>query len=59
MLHKSASTGGADKLGQSYLWVSEAFKLISVHLDIFYLITLGLTISKWGEPTLWVKAVKN
>ena len=34
-------TSGADKLRQSYLWVSEAFKLISVLLDIFYLITLG------------------
>ena len=52
-------TSGANKLGRSYLCVSEAFKLISVHLDMFYLITLGLTISKWGEPTLWVKAVKN
>ena len=52
-------TSGANKLGRSYLWVSEALKLISVHLDIFYLVTLGLTISKWGEPTLWVKAVKN
>ena len=52
-------TSGANKLGRSYLCVSEVFKLISVHLDIFYLITLGLTISKWGEPTLWVKVVKN
>ena len=39
---KWANTSGADKLGRSYLLVSEAFKLISVHLDIFYLISLGL-----------------
>ena len=55
----SVVTGGANKLGRLYLCASEAFQLISVHLNIFYLITLGLTISKWGEQTQWVRAVKK
>ena len=42
----------ACKLRRSYSQVFEAFILISVPMHIFYLITLGLTILKWGEPSL-------
>ena len=47
------------KHGTSHTWLFDAFILIADKLHMFYHITLGLVILKWGEPSLLVKAVRN
>ena len=57
--HYFVTTTPASKHGTSHTWLFDAFILITDQLHMFYHITLGLVILKWGEPSLLVKAVRN
>ena len=55
----AAVTTPASKHGTSHTWLFDAFIPIADQLHMFYHITLGIVILKWGEPSLLVKAVRN